>query len=118
MNLVEAIGKMEGYGADPNNRPTRLNNPGDIEQGKFALAHGALAVSRDPRFATFPDAATGFAALRALLLAPAYRDLTIAQAIAKYAPNTENNTALYISSVCRWAGLSPDTKVADALKDA
>jgi hypothetical protein len=108
MKLVEAIGKMEGFGAGPHNRPTRLHNPGDIEKGKFADAHGAVS-GVDSRFATFPDDATGYAALTALLQTPGYRGKTVAQCINRYAPPIENNTVNYVEQVCKWAECAPDT---------
>jgi hypothetical protein len=52
-------------GGGKQTRGDRNNNPGNIEYGKFALAHGA--VGTDGRFAIFPDKATGVAAMKALL---------------------------------------------------
>jgi len=111
MTFLEAVGRMEGFGV-PGDRPTRDNDPGDIEYGPFTKAHGAI--SSDGRFAIFPDAATGFAALHALLTGPAYRGLTVSQAINKYAPPNENNTVNYVNSICRWVGCKP-TDIIDSL---
>lgn len=96
-----AVAREEGW-LDPTSRPRRNNNPGDIEAGRFATAHGATAA--DGRYAIFPTADVGFAAMRALFLCPGYDGLTVAQAIARYAPSSENNTVRYISNVCEWAG--------------
>lgn len=103
MTVLEAIARQEGFYV-PGSRPARNHNPGDLEYGPFAKAHGATA--SDGRFAVFPDDATGFAALRALLLQH-YQGLTIAQALNKYAPPVENATNLYIVRVCQWTGLEP-----------
>ena len=46
-------------------RNMRNHNPGNIEYGAFARAHGATG--SDGRFAIFPDDATGNAAMQALL---------------------------------------------------
>ncbi|HEX3892862.1 MAG TPA: hypothetical protein VHW46_09855 [Terracidiphilus sp.] len=114
ITLIQAIAKMEGFGANPNNIPTRCNNPGDICAGQFANAHGAMPAASDPmtrnpsRYAVFPTAELGWAALRALLAAH-YLGMTIAAAIAKYAPATENNTNEYVLFVCRETGLTPFT---------
>jgi hypothetical protein len=101
MSFLEAIARAEGW-LDLKSRPRRNNNPGDIEYGRFAIAHGATG--SDGRFAIFPTPEAGFAAMRVLLEAPAYRGLTVAQVIAKWAPSNENDTARYIANVCTWAG--------------
>lgn len=112
MNLLESMARMEGW-LVLTSRPRRNNNPGDIEYGRFAVAHGA--VGSDGRFAKFPTPAAGFEAMRLLLLGPAYAGLTVAQAIEKYAPSDENDTARYVSLVCQWSGCRPDDKLADLL---
>lgn len=90
----------------PGALPTRNNNPGDICAGQFSEAHGAEDVPG--RFAVFETAEDGFAALRALLVGH-YTGLTLAQAISRYAPSTENDTARYIADVCEWTGLTAET---------
>lgn len=104
MTLAEAIARMEGFYASGQvaNRPQRNNNPGDIEFGSFARQFGAT--SGDPRFAIFPSAEDGFAALNALLRGPSYINLTIEEAVNRYAPPVENNTNLYVAAVCHWTG--------------
>lgn len=108
MSFLEAMARMEGFyrrGA----RPQRNNNPGDIEFGKFATAHGATHAEQPAnRFAVFPDAATGFDAMRALLTSRGYAGLTVAQALNRWAPPVENDTNGYIVNVCTWAGCKPD----------
>ena len=107
LTFIEAIARQEGFGADPENLPTRRSNPGDIVDGPFAQSHGALP-SDGHRFAAFPDAATGFAALRALLTAH-YLGMTVHDALNKYAPPVENDTSSYEANVCKWTGLTPQT---------
>jgi hypothetical protein len=114
VTLLEAMARQEGFYA-AGSRPERNNNPGDIEDGKFARAHGATGT--DGRFAIFPDSATGFAAMRALLLS-AYRGLTIQQALNKYAPPVENDTNTYLEHVCEWANLNPCEMIDSALEVA
>lgn len=108
MNFLEAVAREEGFYV-LGTRPQRNHNPGDIEFGKFAQAHGAH--SGDPRFAVFPDDATGFAAMRALFQAPGYKGLTVAQALNRWAPPVENRTNAYIANVCEWTGLTPETVI-------
>jgi hypothetical protein len=106
------MARMEGW-LDPTSRCRRNFNPGNIEAGRFAVAHGAIG--SDGRFAIFPDDETGFKAQAALLDGPIYRGLTIAQAIAKYAPSNENDTARYTKLICEWANLNPDRSIASCL---
>jgi hypothetical protein len=113
LTLIEAIAKMEGFGADPENLPTRRNNPGDIVDGEFAQIHGALP-SDGSRFAAFPDATTGFAALRALLTEH-YLGMTVHDALNKYAPPVENDTSAYESFVCKETGCQPTDVLTAAL---
>jgi len=115
MTFLEAIAREEGW-LNPASRPRRNNNPGDIEAGKFASAHGATG--SDGRFAIFPSAEAGFAAMRALFAAPSYASLTVAQAIARWAPSTENNTAQYVARVCEWAACRATDSIAPLLAEA
>jgi len=88
-------------------RAWRNNNPGNIEFGDFAKSHGA--VGTDGRFAVFPTYSAGRNAKQALLFdSKGYRGKTLSQAIHRYAPPVENNTALYISRVAKAIGVSPD----------
>lgn len=110
MTFMEAIARQEGFYVE-GTRPNRNNNPGDIEAGKFSAAHGATG--SDGRFAIFPDADSGFAAMRALLTI-AYLGLTVEQALNKWAPPVENQTNIYIDHVCEWTGMQPtDVLTAD-----
>jgi hypothetical protein len=105
MNFLQAIAREEGFYA-LGSRPQRNLNPGDIEAGRFAQAHGA--VGSDGRFAKFPTADAGFEAMKALFQAPTYKGLTVAQALNRYAPPVENQTNAYIANVCEWASCKPD----------
>lgn len=118
MTLIQAIARMEGFGAKPDNIPTSHNNPGDIRAGQWANAHGAIPAAPDPRwkganrppspYAVFPSPSAGWLALRQLLAA-SYLGMTLAEAIAKYAPATENNTPGYVHVISGLTGLQPDT---------
>ena len=102
--LAHAIAKQEGFyatGTAPN-RPQRNHNPGNIEYGDFAKAHGATGT--DGRFAIFPNDQTGMDALNALLNSSGYKGLSLEQTINKYAPSKENDTAAYIAGVKKTLG--------------
>lgn len=89
-------------------RAWRNNNPGNIEFGPFAQSRGAIGT--DGRFAVFPTYEDGRRAKEALLWeSNAYRGMTINQAIHRYAPPFENDTAAYVSAVARAVGVGADT---------
>jgi len=115
--LLEAIAREEGYYVS-GSRPARNNNPGDLTYCVETMRAGATA--GDPRFAIFPDARTGWNALRQWLsvrakfdasgdLVGGYLGSTIRQAINRFAPPSENDTEKYVTNVCAWTGLTPDT---------
>lgn len=104
MTFVKAIARQEGFYVE-GSLAQRRNNPGNIEEGKFAQAHGALPPDGN-RFAAWPTPEAGFDAMT-ILLKLGYEGLTIAHAISKWAPANENDTKTYIANVCEWTGLSP-----------
>jgi hypothetical protein len=93
-------------------RNWRNNNPGNIEFGDFARRQGAIGT--DGRFAIFPTYEAGKRAKEALLFEGRnYSGLTIAQAITRYAPPSENDTAMYIRVAAGAAGVAPSTPMKD-----
>lgn len=89
-------------------RNWRNNNPGNVEFGDFARRYGAIG--SDGRFAVFPTYDAGRAAKEALLFEGRnYRSLTIEQAMMRYAPPSENNTASYINSIVQAVGVPAST---------
>jgi hypothetical protein len=93
-------------------RNWRNNNPGNIEFGDFARGQGAIGT--DGRFAIFPTYEMGKRAKEALLFEGRnYSNLTIAQAITRYAPPSENDTAMYIRVAASAAGVAPSTPMKD-----
>lgn len=97
-------------------RAMRNNNPGNIEYGGYARSQGAIGT--DNRFAVFPDRVTGTKAQAGLIFdSKGYRNLSLREAIAKYAPSFENNTARYAATVSAVSGISLDTKMKDIPAD-
>ncbi|MCL2538475.1 MAG: hypothetical protein FWF34_01785 [Alphaproteobacteria bacterium] len=88
-------------------RAWRNNNPGNIRNGAFTNARGAIGVAGG--FAVFPDYDTGFAALCALLRTPNYQKLNLGDAINRYAPPIENDTGAYINFIERETGIPRNT---------
>lgn len=96
-------------------RAWRNNNPGNLEYGAFARQKGAIG--SDGRFAVFPSYESGRSAKESLLFESAsYRDKTIAAAISRYAPSSENDTGAYTRSVARAVGVPPSTRLSDLSK--
>jgi len=97
-------------------RNWRNNNPGNLEFGDFSRRYGALG--SDGRFAIFPTYEAGQRAKEALLFeGRGYAGMTIAQAITRYAPPNENDTAMYIRTVSAAVGASPTTLMSDLNPD-
>lgn len=118
MTLAQAIARMEGFyaaGQVPN-RPQRNNNPGDLEFTPFTQHFGAM--HGDPRFAVFPSIVQGFEALEGLLKEPSYINLTVQEAVARYAPANENDVAIYTAAVCHWTGRRPGDVLGTFLEEA
>lgn len=96
-------------------RAWRNFNPGNIRYSQFARRMGAIG--RAGGFAVFPDEETGMRAIGALLRSDSYNKLTVAGAISKYAPPSENNTSTYHRQIERMTGLSINKKISN-LTDA
>jgi len=86
----------------------RNNNPGNIEYGDYALSKGAIPFSHGKnkpqtpaeRFAIFPTYEAGRNAKAGLIFeGKNYKNLTIDNAIARYAPPSENDTAGYQKAI-------------------
>ena len=89
-------------------RSWRNNNPGNIVYGSYARSAGATGT--DGRFAIFPSYESGRSAQERLLFeGKNYRDLTMKEAISRWAPSFENDTASYISKM----GGDPARKMKD-----
>ena len=95
-------------------RSWRNNNPGNLEFGSFARSMGATG--SDGRFAIFPDYAAGRKAQEKLLFeSKGYRDLTLGQAVRRWAPASENNVPAYMAAMGgdsgkRMSEYSPDQR--------
>ncbi len=87
--------------------PFRDNNPGDIVSGGFTNNHGGIG--SDGRFAVFPTADKGGHALDSLLHGAGYINLSINDAVSRYAPGFENNTAGYQQFLINVVGASGNT---------
>lgn len=84
-------------------RGLRNNNPGNIRLSRTTVWQGEVRPSQDKAFCQFRTMAYGYRALIRLL--QNYRRhngcRTVSDFINRWAPLVENNTAGYISRVCR-----------------
>lgn len=110
-----AVDTPDGVKTVYGDRATRNNNPGNIEAGAYANSAGAIGT--DGRFAVFGSRLTGTRAQAGLIFGSRYANLTLREAISKYAPEFENNSAAYAAAVAAAAGVSLDTKMKDIPAD-
>jgi len=104
---------------DGGTRAWRNNNPGNMEYGAYAKSQGA--VGTDGRFAVFPSYEAGSKAKENLIFGGKnYKDKSLTEAIARYAPPNENNTGRYQAAILasvggqnkRMADYTPDERTA------
>jgi len=93
-------------------RGIRNNNPGNIEWIEAPANRWRGMIRADGRYGVFDTAANGVRAIGGELRASIRKGQTLAQAIAEWAPPTENNTAAYQRAVASETGILLDTKLA------
>jgi hypothetical protein len=81
-------------------RAWRNNNPGNIRNTEFAKKRGSIGTGPGG-FAIFPDEASGARALGDLLKTSTYSNLTLDQAINRYAPPSDNNDTANYQKIVR-----------------
>lgn len=95
-NLVAAaIAHVEGF-YSTKSLAFRHKNPGNLRY-------------KPPAYETFESIAVGWWALVEDILRN--HDLSLGSFLAKYAPNTENDTSAYIAEVCKLTGYTPGEKI-------
>ena len=98
------------------NIPNRQNNPGALKYGEFAKNHGAIGKGARG-FAIFPSAEEGIEALKALLQSEDYRNLTIFEAMKRFAPAYENDPKAYADGIRKATGIDAAKKMYELTKD-
>lgn len=86
--------------------PWRNKNPGALESSK-------TAIGKANRFAVFASEEEGLAAIKVLLLGNNYRDLSLKDAVFKYAPPHENDTKKYQNDLKKLTGIDINRKLCD-----
>lgn len=115
-SVAEIFGRQPAPRRGRLTRAERNNNPGNIEDGRFARSQYGYAGS-DGRFAKFSSVEAGFAAMENLLRGRGYAGggrNTIAKIISKYAPSSENNVGAYVGAVERATGIDRNTPLSAA----
>ncbi|MCL2331454.1 MAG: hypothetical protein FWC61_02815 [Proteobacteria bacterium] len=88
-------------------RSWKNNNPGNIRYSEFSRAHGAIGQAGG--FSVFPNEQTGMSTIRSLLQTRNYQSLTVAGAINRWAPPSENDTAAYQRRLEQLTGIPINT---------
>lgn len=109
--LAQLIAKEEGFYV-PGSVPNRLHNPGDLRHSPHSY-HTADALDA---IGSIDNDTDGWADLERQLNLFADRGLTLEQVIYEYAPETENDSAAYLTFVCQGLGCDASTPVSEALK--
>lgn len=104
----------------------KYNNPTAMKYDQFAIDHGAIGSASRPGqtpLAIFPSVAAGQAAAQQRLFGdnsrysiPAYKDMTLGQAIKSWAPGGVDGNVdptSYINGIAKSLGITADTKLSD-----
>ncbi len=88
-------------------RGERNNNPGNINKGQGFKGE---VEGNDSRFATFSTPVFGIRAIAKILVtySTTHGIKTIAGAISRWAPSSENNTAAYVADIVARTGIPGD----------
>jgi hypothetical protein len=106
LTFIQAIGRQEGV-LIPGSLANRRNNPGNIIEGEWAQANGALPPDGN-RFAVWASLEAGYDAVRTLLREH-YLGMTVAAALDRWAPPEDgNNQSAYLGNVTEWTGMGAD----------
>lgn len=102
-------------------RGIRNRNPGNIDFNPANNWKGQLGIEQGvdkPRFVRFDSAENGIRAIGKLLQTYYNKHglRTIRKILTRYAPDFENDTGAYVSTVAKRSGLGPDQEIKD-IKD-
>lgn len=101
---------MEGFNVQ-GSVPNRDDNPGDLRHSP----HSEHAPDDPNGIGKIDSVSDGWADLERQLQLYAHRGLTVRDAIAEFAPPTENDTSNYLAFICTGLGCDPDTPMSQAL---
>ena len=100
-------------------RGLRNNNPLNIIKNKNINWKGQLCNSTDPTFVQFDTMAHGLRATLKLLNTYYVKHGcdSVRKIVSRWAPETENQVAAYINTVCKLTGWNPDTHLPPMKKE-
>jgi len=100
-------------------RGLRNNNPLNIIKNKNINWKGQLCNSTDPTFLQFDTMAHGLRATLKLLHTYYVKHGcdSVRKIVSRWAPETENQVAAYINTVCKLTGWNPDTHLPPMKKE-
>lgn len=110
-NVIYHMPDGSKYRKSSGTRAWRNTNPGNIRYGNFSKNAGAIGKAGG--FSVFPDESIGQKAIEKLLLSSNYKNLTVANAISKYAPPVENDTAAYQRKLEKLTGISINKRISE-----
>jgi hypothetical protein len=88
------------------------SNPGNIRHVKGVAWVGQSIVQADDAFVQFTSPVYGIRAIARILKSYDREGIhTLTEAIDRWAPPNENNSASYVSDVCQRCGVNPDSPV-------
>lgn len=91
------------------------NNPGNLRYSAWEDEYGAIGQDKDG-FAIFESVQAGLDAQKHLLQSDSYANLTLREAVYRYAPQIENNSEAYVRQVSQVTGIATD-RVLNTLTD-
>ena len=118
---AQLIAQKEGFYAAGNNIPKSAHNPGDILYGKFALEHGATGyklAQGGKKVAVFPDDATGFAAMYALLGSKSYAGLSDEQAVLRWQTGKTSPASTLLNGIPSASSISSSLSASSATSNS
>ena len=122
--VIDQMIKMEGSDKE-GTRGNRNNNPGNLRASSWTKNQPGYVGEDQDGFAIFDNPQSGKGAMENLVFGETtYSDLSIGEAINRYAPTSENNTSQYLDFVL--SGVTPEAKaaivataaVADVVRDS
>ena len=91
------------------------NNPGNLRYSAWEDEYGAIGQDKDG-FAIFESVQAGLDAQKHLLQSDSYANLTLREAVYRYAPQIENDSEAYVRRIAQETGIATD-RVLNTLND-
>lgn len=90
----------------------RFNNPGNLRPGSKYTLHIGKGITKSGPFLIFPTVDAGRTEKKGLLLRK-YKDSSVTQMMALYAPPSENDTDKYVNYITTKSGVNEESKIGE-----